>query len=299
MMGICEGRVAIVTGAGRGLGREYALELARQGARVVVNDLGGAPDGGGSDATPAARVVDEIKSIGGQAAANVADVATSAGARELVQQAVDTFGGLDVVINNAGILRDRMLVNMSEDEWSAVLHVHLDSTYFMSHQAVGYWRAQTKAGQPVDARIINTSSASGLFCNPGQTNYAAAKAGIAAFSVVAAKELGRYGVTVNAIAPAARTRLTVPLMGEAPEGKEDRLDPANVAPLVVWLCSEQAAAVTGRVFEVGGNRITVCNGWSRGPSADNGGKRWDTDALGSVVVGLVADAPAATEVSGS
>jgi len=297
--GICEGRVAIVTGAGRGLGREYALELARQGARVVVNDLGGAPEGGGFDATPAARVVDEIKSMGGTAAANTADVATASGARELVEQAIDTFGRLDAVINNAGILRDRMLVNMSEDEWSGVLHVHLDSTYFMSHQAASHWRAESKAGRSVDARIINTSSASGLFCNPGQTNYAAAKAGIAAFSVVAAKELERYGVTVNAIAPAARTRLTVDLMGGLPEDTDDRLHPANVAPLVVWLCSSEASGVTGRVFEVGGSRITLCNGWSRGPKADKGkGNRWATDELGSVVMGLLADAPAATEVSG-
>src|SRR5262245_10975021 len=213
MAGICEGRVAIVTGAGRGIGREHALELARQGAKVVVNDLGGRADGTGADASPAHEVVDEIAAMGGEAIANGDDVSDFNAAQSLVQSAIDRFGTLDVVVNNAGILRDRMLFNMDEAEWDAVIRVHLKGTFGPSRFAAEYWRGKQKAGEPVDARIINTSSTSGLFANPGQSNYGAAKSGIATFSIIAAKELGRYGVTVNAIAPGARTRMTQDLGG--------------------------------------------------------------------------------------
>jgi NAD(P)-dependent dehydrogenase (short-subunit alcohol dehydrogenase family) len=292
MTGICDDRIVVVTGAGRGLGREYALELARQGAKVVVNDLGGAREGGGADSTPAALVVDEIKELGGEAVANVDDVAEPEGAANLVAQTLEAFGDLHAIVNNAGILRDRVLVNMSIDEWRSVLHVHLDSTYSVSHAAANYWRGRSKAGLPTDARIINTTSASGLFCNPGQTNYAAAKAGIAAFTVVAAQELDRYGVAVNAIAPAARTRLTEELAGPRREGaKFDAMDPANVAPLVAWLSSSESSAVTGRVFEAAAGIITLCNGWTRGPRVNNGAARWETTELGSVVEKLIAEAP--------
>ena len=300
MTGICDGRVAIVTGAGRGLGREHALELARQGARVVVNDLGGPPEGGGSDATPAAQVVEEIRALGGDAVANTDDVAEQAGAKSVVAQAIETYGDLHAVVNNAGILRDRMFVNMSPDEWQSVLHVHLDSTFGVSHAAATYWRERSKAGEPTDGRIINTTSASGLFCNPGQTNYAVAKAGIAAFTVVLSQELGRYGITVNAIAPVGRTRLTEKLMGNRPADAKgfDLTDPANVSPLVTWLCSAQSSAVTGRVFEAFGSRIGLCTGWTRGPQADNGKARWDSADLGPVIDKLIGEAPAATGVAG-
>ena len=205
---MCEGRVCIVTGAGRGLGREYALSLARHGAKVVVNDLGGSRDGTGTDAGPAQEVVDEITAAGGEAVANTDDVSSWDGAAGLVQQAIDTFGGLDVLVNNAGILRDRMLFSMTEEEWDAVIRVHLKGTFAPSHHAAAYWRERSKAGEPVDARLVNTTSVSGLYANVGQTNYGAAKAGIAAFTQIAAQELARYGVTVNAIAPGALTRLT-------------------------------------------------------------------------------------------
>jgi NAD(P)-dependent dehydrogenase (short-subunit alcohol dehydrogenase family) len=299
MTGICENRVVIVTGAGRGLGREHALELARQGAKVVVNDLGGAAEGGGADAAPAAQVVEEIRALGAEAVANTDDVAEPEGADRMVAQAIEAFGGLHAVVNNAGILRDRMLVNMTIDEWRSVLHVHLDSTYAVSHAAANYWRLRSKAGEPTDGRIINTTSASGLFCNPGQTNYAAAKAGIAAFTVVASQELDRYGITVNAIAPAARTRMTENLIGQRREGAPfDPADPANVSPLIAWLCSAQSSAITGQVFEAMGSRITVCTGWARGPKADNGKARWDAASLGPVIEKLVAEAPARDKAIG-
>src|SRR5881409_901672 len=208
MSQLCDGRVVIVTGAGRGIGREEALEFAREGARVVVNDVGVARDGTGEDATPAQEVVDEIKALGAEAVANYDDISDFDGAKRVVQQAIETFGTLDVLVNNAGILRDRMLVNMSIEEWDAVIKVHLRGTFATAHHAANYWRDRSKAGDPVDARLINTSSSSGIYGNVGQTNYGAAKAGIASFSVIAAMELERYGVTVNAIAPAARTRMT-------------------------------------------------------------------------------------------
>jgi NAD(P)-dependent dehydrogenase (short-subunit alcohol dehydrogenase family) len=292
MSGICDGRVAIVTGAGSGIGRGHALELARQGARVIVNDLGGAVDGTGSDRGPARAVVDEIAGIGGEAIANTDDVSTWAGAEALVNGAIEAFGRLDVVVNNAGILRDRMLVNMSEEEWDAVIRVHLKGTFAPARFAAAYWRERSKAGDPVDARIINTSSTSGLFANPGQTNYGAAKSGIATFSIIAAKELGRHGVTVNAIAPGALTRMTENLSRARPAPGPDEWSersPDNIAPLVTWLASPQSAGVTGQVFLVAGGRIAVAKGWERGPGVD-GGARWDPATLGDVVPKLVADA---------
>ena len=292
MSGICDGRVAVVTGAGRGIGRGHALELARQGAQVVVNDLGGAVDGTGADEGPAQTVVDEICGNGGAAIANVDDVSTWAGAQAVIATAIETFGKLDVVVNNAGILRDRMLVNMTEEEWDTVIRVHLKGTFGPTHFAAAYWRERSKAGDPVDGRVINTSSTSGLFANPGQTNYGAAKSGIATFSIIAAKELGRYGVTVNAIAPGARTRMTENLSSStpapAPDGWNERA-PENVAPLVTWLASAASAGITGQVFLVAGGRIAVAKGWERGPGID-GGARWDPARLGELVPQLVADA---------
>jgi NAD(P)-dependent dehydrogenase (short-subunit alcohol dehydrogenase family) len=265
-MGICDGRVVIVTGAGRGIGREHALAFAREGAKVVVNDLGGDTAGEGADLSPAQQTVEDIKAMGGEAVVNGDNVADFEGARRIVQTAIDAFGRLDTVVNNAGILRDRMLVNMTEAEWDAVIAVHLKGTFGPTRHAAEYWREQTKAGNAVDARIVNTSSPSGLFGNAGQTNYGAAKAGIAAFTQICALELGRYGVTANAIAPVARTRMTENLgMGPAPEGAQfDALDPANISPLVVWLGSNESKDVTGRVFLVAGDRIGVAEGWHRG-----------------------------------
>jgi NAD(P)-dependent dehydrogenase (short-subunit alcohol dehydrogenase family) len=291
MTGICEGRVAIVTGAGRGIGRGHALELARQGAHVVVNDLGGSMSGEGSDTGPAQAVVDEIEAAGGAAVANTDDVADFEGAKRLVDQAVEVFGRLDVLVNNAGILRDRMLFNMSEAEWDAVIRVHLKGTFAPSRWAAEHWRNRAKAGETNDARIINTSSTSGLFANPGQSNYGAAKSGIASMSIIAAKELGKHGVTVNAIAPGARTRMTENLMGaqarpQPAEGEWDPRAPDNIAPLVAWLASPESAGITGQVFLVGGGRINIAEGWRRGPGVDNGA-RWDPADLGKVVPDLV------------
>ncbi|MFF3373738.1 SDR family oxidoreductase [Streptomyces sp. NPDC002680] len=283
MSGICEGRVAVVTGAGRGIGRAYALELARQGASVVVNDLGGAPDGSGADASPAQTVVDEIIAAGGSAVANTDDVADWDGAERLVQQAVTAFGRLDVLVNNAGILRDRTLAAMTPQEWDAVIHVHLRGTAAPSHFAAAYWRAQAKAtGEPTGGRIVNTSSPSGIYGNFGQSNYGAAKAGIAGFTIIAAKELASYGVTVNAIAPTAFTRLTEAVW----TGDSDRLGPEQIAPLVAWLASPESADVTGRVFDVKGGQIGVAEAWRLGPTAETDGL-WDAAELGSVIPDLV------------
>ena len=284
-----EGRVAIVTGAGRGIGREHALLLARHGASVVVNDLGGAMDGEGADTGPAQQVVDEIEALGGKALANTDDISDWDGAERLIRSAIDTFGGLDILINNAGILRDRMLTNMSEAEWDAVIKVHLKGTFAPSRHAAAYWRERAKAGEANDARIINTSSPSGIYGNAGQTNYGAAKAGIASFTIIAAKELGRYGVTVNAIAPAALTRMTEGLgMGQAPEEIKEQMSPAHIAPIVCWLASPQSAHVSGRVFDVTGRMISVSEGWHRGPSLEH--PTDDPVALGPLVSDLVAQA---------
>ena len=251
---------------GRGLGREYALSLAAHGAKVVVNDLGGSRDGTGADAGPAQEVVDEITAAGGEAVANTDDISSWDGAASLVQQAIDTFGGLDVLVNNAGILRDRMLFSMTEEEWDAVIRVHLKGTFAPSHHAAAYWRERSKAGETVDARLVNTTSVSGLYANVGQTNYGAAKAGIAAFTQIAAQELARYGVTVNAIGPGALTRLTGDL--EMTDEIRRNFAPTWVAPVVTWLASPDSADVTGQVIEASGLVLAVAEGWHRGPSTE-------------------------------
>lgn len=292
MPGVCEERVVIVTGAGRGIGRAHALLFAAEGARVVVNDVGGEVDGSGRSTGPAQHVVEEIEAMGGRAVANTDDVADWEGAQRLVSTAVETFGGLDALVNNAGILRDRMLTNMAEEEWDSVIRVHLKGTFATAHWAAAFWRERTKSGGTNDARLINTSSASGLYGNPGQTNYGAAKAGIAAFTIIAAKELERYGVTVNAIAPGARTRMTAPLgfgVDQQPAERFDAFAPENISPLVVWLASAESRAITGRVFNVAGGTISVAGGWSHGPAVDKG-DRWEPGELGAVVPDLVAKA---------
>jgi NAD(P)-dependent dehydrogenase (short-subunit alcohol dehydrogenase family) len=261
---LCEGRICLITGAGRGIGREYALMLAQHGAHVVVNDLGGDRTGVGADTGPAQQVVEEITAAGGAAVANTDDISTWNGAQALVEQAVEVFGGLDVVVNNAGILRDRMLVNMSEDEWDAVIRVHLKGTFAVSRHAAAYWRDRTKAGETNDARIINTTSVSGLYGNVGQANYGAAKAGIAGFTIIAARELARYGVTVNAIAPGALTRMTEDL--PIADDVKAILDPRWVAPVCVWLASKLSADVTEQVIEVSGTNFAIAEGWHRGPT---------------------------------
>ncbi len=284
-----EGRVVIVTGAGRGIGREHALAFAATGARLVVNDLGGDATGEGADLTPAQETVKLIEEMGGEAVVNGENVADFEGARRLVQQAIETFDGLDVVVNNAGILRDRMLINMSESEWDAVINVHLKGTFAPTRHAAAYWRNESKEGKSVDARVINTTSPSGIFGNAGQTNYGAAKAGIATFSIIAGMELERYGVTVNAIAPVARTRMTENLGFGRPEDdtKFDALDPANISPLVVWLGSPESKGINGHVFLVAGDRIGVAEGWHRGPTAEHDGLRWDANELGTIIPKLV------------
>jgi NAD(P)-dependent dehydrogenase (short-subunit alcohol dehydrogenase family) len=261
---LCDGRVCIVTGAGRGLGREYALMLADEGAKVIVNDLGGGRDGFGADVGPAQQVVEEIRARGGTAVANTDDISSWDGAERLVRQAVGTFGGLDVLINNAGILRDRMLFSMSEEDWDAVIRVHLKGTFAPSRFAAAYWRERAKSGERNDARIINTTSVAGLYANPGQTNYGTAKAGIAAFTQIAAQELAKYGVTVNAVAPGALTRLTEDL--GLPDDMVKRFDARWVAPVVTWLASSQSGDVTGQVIEASGLVFAVAEGWRRGPS---------------------------------
>jgi NAD(P)-dependent dehydrogenase (short-subunit alcohol dehydrogenase family) len=302
MSGICDGRIVIVTGAGRGIGRGHALEFARQGAKVVVNDLGAEVDGSGGSTGPAGEVVDEIRGMGGEAVANGDDVSDWEGAQRLVNTAIETFGDLHVLVNNAGILRDRMLVNMTIDEWDAVIKVHLRGTFAPTRWAAAYWRERIKAGETNDARIINTTSSSGIYGNVGQTNYGAAKAGIASFTVIAAKELGRYGVTVNAIAPGALTRMTENLgMGRAAADRKpeefDSRSPDNIAPLVVWLGSSASKDITGRVFNVAGGRISVAEGWHAGPGTDKG-DRWEPAELGKVIPDLVADAAPNAEMSG-
>ncbi|MFL0580173.1 SDR family oxidoreductase [Dietzia sp. 179-F 9C3 NHS] len=304
-MGICDGRVVIVTGAGRGIGREHALAFAAEGAKVVVNDLGAGLDGSDVGEHPAEQVVAEITAAGGEAVVNGNDISSWEGARELVQQAIDTFGGLDVLVNNAGFLRDRMLVGMSEEEWDKVITVHLKGHYAPLRHAAEYWRAESKAGRPRAARVINTSSGAGLFGSVGQGNYATAKAGIALLTIQTAAEMKGYGVTANAIAPAARTRMTTSAgegmaaqMAAPEDGSFDAMDPANISPLVVWLGSEEAGDVTGRVFEVEGGRVTVCDGWQRAASEDKGA-RWEPAELGSVVPRLLSESPAPVPVYGA
>jgi NAD(P)-dependent dehydrogenase (short-subunit alcohol dehydrogenase family) len=301
MAKLCEGRICIVTGAGNGIGREHAMLLAAHGAKVVVNDLGGAMDGTGASTGPAQAVVDEIVAAGGEAVANTDDISDWAGAERLVQQAVDAFGGLDVVVNNAGILRDRMLVNMSEAEWDAVIKVHLKGTFAPSRHAAAYWRDRSKAGDEVDARIINTTSVSGIYGNPGQTNYGAAKMGIAAFTIIAAQELERYGVTVNAIAPGALTRMTENLGGfkqPTPEQEaemKERMGPQWIAPICVWLASKESREVTGRVFEASGSVLAVAESWHRGPTTE---PVLDPEAIGPVAMDLAARARPNADMNG-
>ena len=278
-MGLLDGRVAIVTGAGQGLGRAHALELARQGAQLVINDLGGTRDGEGSDTTPAQQVVDEIEAIGAAAVANYDDVSDWSGAEQLVNQAVETYGQLDVLVNNAGILRDTMSFNMSEDEWDAVVRVHLKGHFAPAHFAAVHWRTLSKAGEAVSGRIINTSSESGLFGNAGQANYAAAKSGIWAMSLVMARELQRYGVTVNCLAPRARTRMTVDIMGEGGEAAWDELAPENVSPLVAWLASDAAANVSGQLFIVWGDEIQLCQPVTTVGTIKADGRAWTPEEL--------------------
>ncbi|MFR9731219.1 SDR family oxidoreductase [Saccharopolyspora sp. MS10] len=302
MAGICEGRVVVVTGAARGLGRAHALEFARQGAKVVVNDLGTAADGGGGgDAGPAAAVVEEIRALGGEAIADGSDVADWAQARRLVDAAAATFGRLDVLVNNAGFARDRMLANLSEREWDDVVRVHLKGHAATTRHAAAHWRERAKAGERVDARLIGTCSGAGLLGSVGQSNYAAAKAGIAALTVNAAAELARYGVTANAIAPAARTRMTEDVFAAdmaRPDGGFDAMAPENVAPLVVWLGSPESAGVTGRVFEVAGGAIRVMTAWRHG-AGDDAGRRRDPAELGPVVRALLDREPDPEPVYGT
>lgn len=290
-MGLAEGRVVIVTGAGRGLGRAHALAFAEEGAKVVVNDLGVGLDGLPGPDSPAAQVVAEIRARGGKAVAHGGDIATAEGAASLVGTAVSAFGRLDTLVNNAGFLRDRMLVNLDEDDWDAVMRVHLKGHFLPLKHAAAYWRAEAKEGRQVAARVVNTSSGAGLLGSVGQGNYSAAKAGILGLTLVSAAEMGRYGVQVNAIAPAARTRMTEQTFADtmaAPEaGAFDAMAPENVSPLVVWLGSDASEGVTGRVFEAEGGRITVMEGWRPGPTADRG-SRWTPWEAGEAAVKLLA-----------
>ena len=282
-MGALDGRVAIITGAGRGLGREHALLFASEGARVVVNDLGGDQQGGGAAPTPAQQTVDDIRAMGGEAVVNGDNVADWDGARRLVEQAIDTFGDLHVLVNNAGILRDRVIVNMSEDEWDSVVRVHLKGHFAPTHFAANYWREQTKSGREINTAIVNTTSTSGLFSNPGQANYDAAKSGIATLTQVAAKELVRYGVRANAIAPAARTRLTLSTpgldddMATPDDGGFDTMDPANVSPLVAYL-STADCTITGETFVVFGGVVQRVQTWTLAEAIDQD-DRWTVAEL--------------------
>jgi NAD(P)-dependent dehydrogenase (short-subunit alcohol dehydrogenase family) len=291
-MGALDGRVAIITGAGRGIGREHALLFAAEGAKVVVNDLGGAVDGSGDDRTAAEQVVDEIRGHGGEAIANADDVADWEGGQRLVNAAVEAFGDLHVLVNNAGILRDRVIVNMTEEEWDSVIHVHLKGHFVPTRWAAAYWRERSKAGHEVNAAIVNTSSTSGLLGNPGQANYGAAKAGIAAFTVISSQELSRYGVRVNAIAPAARTRMTESTPGlseivQAPAepGAFDLWDPANVSPLVAYLATADCP-VNGKVFFVQGGKVQFFQPWTLTASIDQDA-RWTVESLARQLPAIV------------
>ncbi|MEU1267524.1 SDR family oxidoreductase [Streptomyces sp. NPDC005799] len=292
MSGICDGRVVVVTGAGRGLGRAHALAFAAEGARVVVNDLGVGLDGTPGADSPARQVVEEIRAAGGEAVAHGGDIAGTEGATLLIAAALETYGRLDTLVNNAGFLRDRMLVNLDEGDWDAVMRVHLKGHFLPLKHAAAHWRAEAKAGRTPVARIVNTSSGAGLLGSVGQGNYSAAKAGIVGLTLVAAAELARYGVQVNAIAPAARTRMTERTFAEtmaAPDTGFDVMAPENVSPLVVWLGSAASEGVTGRVFEAEGGRITVMEGWRPGPSADKGA-RWSPTEAGDTALKLLGEA---------
>lgn len=299
-MGICDGSVVIVTGAGRGLGRAHALELARQGARVVVNDLGVERDGTTASSGPANDVVAEIEQMGGEAVANAADVADWDQAEAMVGQAVDTWGRLDALVCNAGFLRDRMLASMSEDEWDTVTRVHLKGHFAPARHAIEHWRARAKAGDDVVARVVNTSSGAGLMGSIGQGNYAAAKAAIAELTIQQAAEWGRYGVLSNAIAPDARTRMTEGIFysADVEAGSFDEKAPENVSPLVAWLASPQCD-VTGRMFEATGGQLNVCDGWQHGPVKSVGDRRMNATEVGDLVHQSIAEAPAPAPVYGA
>ena len=297
MTKLCEGKVAVVTGAGRGIGREHALMLASHGASVIVNDLGGDEHGQGTDLTPAQEVVEEIRAAGGQAEVNGANVGDFNQAKEMIHQAIDTYGNIDILINNAGILRDRMIFSLSEDDFDAVINVHLKGTFAPLHHAAVYWRERAKAGETNDARVINTSSPSGIYGNVGQTNYGAAKAGIAAMSIISAMELVKYGVTVNCLAPGALTRLTAGLVGGSlGESSNIAMSPIWVASLAVWLCSAEAKDVTGRVFDVAGDTLSVAEGWRKGPVATTADA--DPTTLGPTVLDLLRNARINADMSG-
>ena len=299
-MGICDGRVVIVTGGGRGLGRAHSLAFAAEGAKVVVNDLGASLTGDATADSPGEEVVAEIVAAGGEAVVNGDDVSDWDGAGRMVAQAIDRFGGLDTVVCNAGIVRDRMLVNMSVEEWDAVIRVHLRGLFCSVRHAVGYWREEQKAGRTPEARIVTTTSGAGLRGSIAQSNYVAAKAGIAAFTLNAAAELGRYGVLANTIAPSARSRMTedaMPEMMAKPQSGFDAMDPANVSPFVVWLGSGDCD-VTGRAFEMAGGDICVMTGWHRGPSVDEG-RHLEPAEVGPLLRRLIAEAPEPEAVHGT
>jgi NAD(P)-dependent dehydrogenase (short-subunit alcohol dehydrogenase family) len=299
-MGICDGRVVVITGGGRGLGRAHALAFAAEGAAVVVNDLGATLGGDGIDLSPAQEVVAEIEAAGGRAVVNGDDVSDWDGAGRLIQQAIDTYGGIDTLVCNAGIVRDRMIVNMSVEEWDAVIKVHLRGMFCPVRHAIDFWRAQSKAGTPVAARIVTTSSGAGLFGSIAQGNYVAAKAGIAGFTITAAAELGRYGILANGIAPSARSRMTEDAFADMmrkPESGFDAMDPANISPLVVWLGSD-ACDVTGRMFEIAGGELSVADGWQHGKAFDKGA-RYEPDEVGAIVADLIAEAPTPGPVYGA
>lgn len=301
MAGLCDGRVVIVTGAGRGIGRAHALAFARAGAKVVVNDLGVSPAGEGGGQAPADEVVAEIRAAGGEAMADGADVADWQQTRALLQRTLERFGRLDAVVNNAGFVRDRMFVSCGEDEWDAVLRVHLKGHFCLARHAAEHWRNESKAGRAPDARIINTSSGAGLAGSVGQSAYSAAKAGIAALTLVQAAELARYGVTSNAIAPSARTRMTEEVFKEMmarPESGFDAMAPENISPLVVWLGSASSRGVTGRMFELAGGRLSLANGWQPGPAVEKGA-RWEPDEIGAAVHDLIAKAQPPQKVYGA
>jgi NAD(P)-dependent dehydrogenase (short-subunit alcohol dehydrogenase family) len=299
-MGICDDRVVIITGAGRGLGRAHALAFAAEGAKVVVNDIGAELDGSGGTLSPAQEVAEEIRAGGGEAIVNGDDISDWDQAGHLVAQAIETFGHLDTVVCNAGIVRDRMIVNMTVDEWDAVMRVHLRGMFCPVRQAIDYWRAESKAGRQRAARVVTTSSGAGLFGSVSQANYSAAKAGIAAFTIVAAQELGRIGVLVNGIAPSARSRMTEEAFAEMmrkPEEGFDAMDPANVSPVVVWLGSGECN-VTGRMFETAGGQLSVADGWQHGDVFDKG-SRFEPAEIGPLVEDLLKNAPTPAPVYGS
>jgi len=299
-MGICDDRVVIVTGAGRGLGRAHARAFAAAGARVVVNDVGAELDGSGGTLSPAQEVVEEIRASGGDAIANGDDISDWDQAGHLIRQTIETFGRLDTVVCNAGIVRDRMIVNMSVEEWDAVMRVHLRGMFCPVRHAIDHWRNEFKAGRSVDARVVTTSSGAGLFGSVSQANYSTAKAGIAAFTIVSAQELGRYGIIVNGIAPSARSRMTEDAFAEMmkkPDVGFDAMDPANVSPLVVWLGSA-ACDITGRLFEIAGGQLSVADGWQHGDVFDKG-QRYEPDEIGALVTDLLKNSPTPAAVYGS